>query len=342
VPRPAPVRRLAAAAAAVLVVAAAGATAAGAHGIVVRPGDTLSSVAAANGVATGDLAAANGIADPNLVVAGTVLHLPARPYRVGPGDTLSSIAAAHGVTVGGLVAANGLADPNVLAVGTVLTIPAGGGPTGAPAATAAPGAAVAAPAAAPPTGGGTAYTVVAGDTLSGIAARFGVSVASVTSANGIADAGLIVPGRTLRIPDPPTIAERLAADPARAALGPTFDQWASAYGVPADLLKAMTWLESGWQAGLTSSAGAVGVGQLLPDTVAFLEALLGEDLDPWDPSDNIRMSARYLRWLLDQTGGDVGLALAGYYQGLASVTAGGPSSSTAAYVQIVLDLRSRF
>lgn len=338
-PCPVPIRRLAVAATAVL--AAVAPTAVARADVVVRPGETLSSIAAANGVSVGDLAAANGIADPNHVVAGRALHLPARPYRVAAGDTLSSIAAAHGVALADLVAANPMADPNLVAVGAVLTIPAGGGGGGAGGATPSAGAAPASPAPTP-SAAAASYTVQAGDTLSGIAGRYGVSVSAITGANGIADAGLVVAGRTLRIPPPPSIAERIAADPARQALQPAFDQWAAAYGVPADLLKAMTWLESGWQAGLTSSAGAIGIGQLLPETVDFLEALIGEDLDPWDPADNVRMSARYLRWLLDQTGGDVGQSLAGYYQGLTSVRTLGAYPATVDYVDLVLSLRNRF
>lgn len=365
-PCPFPVRRLAGVLTAGLALAGALASAAAAD-VVVQPGQNLTSVAAAHGVSVSDLAAVNGLSDPNLVMAGASLRLPARPYRVAAGDTLSSIAAAHGVSVAGLTAANALADPDVVGIGTVLTIPASSGPAGSgpagsgpagsgPASsgpagsgpgattgtgTGSPGSAPAAPA---PAAAGiqATYTVQPGDTLSGIAARYGVSTAAVAAENGIADAGLLTIGRTLRIPARLGVAERIAADPARRALQPAFDRWAATYAVPADLLKAMTWLESGWQQGLTSSAGAVGVGQLLPVTVDFVQALLGEDLNEWDAEDNIRMSARYLRWLLDETGGDVTTSLAGYYQGLASVRARGPYGETVDYVAAVSALRGQF
>lgn len=357
-PCPFPARRLAGALTAGFALAGALAPAAAAD-VVVQPGQNLTSVATAHGVSVDDLAAVNGLRDPNLVMAGASLHLPARAYRVAPGDTLSSIAAAHGVSVAGLTAANALADPNVVGIGTVLTIPAGGSPaSGSPASGSSTGRSPAgggtvtttgasgsgpAPAAAPAAAGiqGT-YTVEAGDTLSGIAARYGVSTAAVAAENGIADAGLLAIGRALRIPARLSIAARIAADPARRALQAAFDRWAAAYAVPADLLRAMTWLESGWQQRLTSSAGAVGVGQLLPATVEFVQALLGEDLNEWDAEDNIRMSARYLRWLLDQTGGDVATSLAGYYQGLASVRARGPHGETVDYVEAVTGLRAQF
>ena len=49
-------------------------------------------------------------------------------------------------------------------------------------------------------GTGTLYTVVSGDTLSGIAVRFGVTWQAIASANGIADANVIYPGQRLTIP----------------------------------------------------------------------------------------------------------------------------------------------
>lgn len=45
----------------------------------------------------------------------------------------------------------------------------------------------------------TSYTVVSGDTLSGIASRYGVSVSALASANGIANPNVIYVGQTIRI-----------------------------------------------------------------------------------------------------------------------------------------------
>jgi hypothetical protein len=57
---------------------------------------------------------------------------------------------------------------------------------------------------------------------------------------------------------------------------------------------------------------------------------------------NIRMTARDLRWLLDATGGNVAATVAGYYQGLASIHADGVLASTQIYVTDVLQLTSAF
>jgi soluble lytic murein transglycosylase-like protein len=123
---------------------------------------------------------------------------------------------------------------------------------------------------------------------------------------------------------------------------PIFQRWSAHYGVPADLLMAMTWLESGWQRSAVSSTGAVGVGQIMPDTTAWMrDVIIREPLDPYDPEDSIRMSARYLQWLLGRTGGDVRQALGGYYQGLASVRERGLLQETEGYVTNVLAFRDR-
>jgi soluble lytic murein transglycosylase-like protein len=127
------------------------------------------------------------------------------------------------------------------------------------------------------------------------------------------------------------------AYPDRAQLQPVFHQWAAAFGVPVNLLEAMCWWESGWQADVVSSTGAVGIGQLEPQTVSILRIRLGDpSLDPTVPSDNIEMSAALLHDLLVETGGSESLALASYYQGFASVSQSGMFASTAQYVQGIL------
>jgi N-acetylmuramoyl-L-alanine amidase len=115
---------------------------------VVAPGETLSEIAAAQGLAVSDLARWNGIDDPRRLLAGQSLRLrpsegspapktaaagPAagagtgaspRRYRVRPGDTLSEVAQRHAVTVAALLAVNPLSDPDRVLVGTTLVIPA--------------------------------------------------------------------------------------------------------------------------------------------------------------------------------------------------------------------------
>ena len=247
---------------------------------------------------------------------------------VRSGDTLSAIAKRVGVSTGSLASANGIANPNLVYVGQVLKVPGRGGGAAA--------------------GGG--YAVKSGDSLSLIARAHGVTVASIVAANGITNANRIVVGAKLTIPGAGSTAAatatglpaKLLASPERLALRERFQHWAGMYGVPADLLQAMAWMESGWQNTVVSSTGAVGIGQLMPATVDVVNRLIGAKLDPKVPDDNIRMSARYLRYLLDRTGGDTSKALASYYQGFRSVSEIGAKPGTIQYVNLILTLRPRF
>jgi LysM repeat protein len=103
-------------------------------------------------------------------------------HVVQPGETLTRIGLRYGVTTGALQQANNLASPDLIYVGQRLAIPTGGSGTGST------------------SGGGTSYTVRRGDTLSGIAARFGTTAGAIASANGIVNPSLIFAGQTLQIP----------------------------------------------------------------------------------------------------------------------------------------------
>lgn len=131
--------------------------------------------------------------------------------------------------------------------------------------------------------------------------------------------------------------------PERLALVPTFRRAAVAGGVPTTLLEAVDWQESGWQNQVVSSAHAVGVGQVMPNTIRFVNrALAPSPLDPSLTPSNIAIGARYLGYLLRQNHGDAPGAVASYYQGLASVRAHGMQAGTRHYVASVLTLEHRF
>jgi LysM repeat protein len=256
-------------------------------------------------------------------------------YTIQRGDTLSALSRRFGVSVADLVAANGLADPNHIRYGATLQIPA-------PAAATAP-----APAAPPPAVPTVTYVVRPGDTLFGIALRHGTTVDAIALSNSITNPRLVVTGSSLVLPEPgapvPQGPPDLRARPDRLRLAPRFDHWARAYGVPADLMKAMAWYESGWQNDVVSVTGARGIGQLMPATVDFVnQRLLNAQLDPATPDDNINMSTRFMRFMLDSTGGRVDLALAAYYQGLTPTLAGKILDETKRYVAGVLSFRPTF
>jgi membrane-bound lytic murein transglycosylase D len=159
------------------VVASAGAgEASGTHRV--RPGDTLSEIAAEHGVSIDAVAAANGLTRRSVLRVGQVLEIPrarsvraerapegaarasdrvarafepgpATSYLVRPGDTLIEIARRHGVSMARIAAANGVRDPRDLRAGQTLSIPGAPVPSAtATAATAAPASETSAPGAA--------------------------------------------------------------------------------------------------------------------------------------------------------------------------------------------------
>jgi LysM repeat protein len=114
-------------------------------------------------------------------------------HKVLSGQTLSMIAAQYGVTNDAIAAANNIQDRNNLQVGQELSIP-----KPQPSAAGTPGAPVTTVPAAP--AAPRKYTVEGGDTMSGIAERFGVSTASILKANGLDDADSLKIGQELVIP----------------------------------------------------------------------------------------------------------------------------------------------
>ncbi|HVA73506.1 MAG TPA: LysM peptidoglycan-binding domain-containing protein [Acidimicrobiales bacterium] len=115
-------------------------------------------------------------AGPGLAAAAPV----GTPYRVVAGDTLSGIAARFGTTTAALASANNIADPNLIYAGRIIMIPGAAAQSSA-------------------SGSSSSYTVVSGDTLSGIAARFGTSVVALAAANHISDPNFIYPGEVLTL-----------------------------------------------------------------------------------------------------------------------------------------------
>jgi soluble lytic murein transglycosylase-like protein len=198
--------------------------------------------------------------------------------------------------------------------------------------------------------GSQTYVVKPGDTLSSIASRYGTTVSAIAFANALRNPNVIVIGKRLTIPGrqqasaqrQSVLPAKLRAHPERARLRPVFQWWAARYGVAPDLLQAIAWIESGWQANVVSRTGAIGIGQLMPATVVFTRALIGVQLNPTAANDNIRMSARFLRYLLDRTGNNVPVSVAAYYQGLRSVSSGVKLPDTLLYVAAILAVRPSF
>lgn len=107
---------------------------------------------------------------------------------------------------------------------------------------------------------------------------------------------------------------------------------ATQQGLEVELLGALVWAESRYCVGAVSSAGALGLGQLMPGTASEL------GVDPTDPAQNLTGSARYLRKQWDRFG-SLPLALAAYNAGPGKVERYGgipPYAETQSYVGAVL------
>jgi murein DD-endopeptidase MepM/ murein hydrolase activator NlpD len=175
-------RRWVAALAAVIALFAAGA----AHKEhTVQPGDTLDEIAQRHGTTVSVLMGENPIEDPNRIEVGSVISIPdgsgTTHHVVRPGETLAAIGERYGVSASQLAEWNNLQSAAALQAGQRLSV-------SGPAAEDVAG------------GGGGTHHITAGETLSGIAARFGVGVSDITQANEITDPNRIIAGATLTIP----------------------------------------------------------------------------------------------------------------------------------------------
>jgi LysM repeat protein len=192
---------------------------------VVAPGESLSSIAAQDGLTVDQLAAANGLSSDAQLPAGSTVQIPpqgsgasttsaasstestsagdgdsdvddsgstastapAGSYVVQPGDTLSAIAARAGMSVNQLAALNGLNPNAYLISGTAISLP------GAPATVNASGDTGSSSSA------GGSYVVQPGDTLSAIAARAGMSVNQLAALNGLNPNAYLISGTAISL-----------------------------------------------------------------------------------------------------------------------------------------------
>lgn len=107
------------------------------------------------------------------------------------------------------------------------------------------------------------------------------------------------------------------------------------FGVPRELVIAVSRAESAFRSEVKSPAGATGLMQLMPATAKGLGVT--DITDPWQ---NLAGGTKYLRQLMDRFDGDVKKVIAGYNAGPNAVQQYGgvpPYSETRTYVARVLD-----
>ena len=190
----------------------------------------------------------------------------------------------------------------------------------------------------PGSGNGCAwYTVHQGDTLSAIARRYNTSYWTLARVNGIRNVNLIFVNQRLCIPyrlgsgsnqgggrgSNGVLANGTVLWYAYSAL-----QWSSRgqvvallhraaaiYGLPANLLLAIAWQESGWYQHVIAWDGGIGVMQLMPYTAMGLNIQTGIRRDPYHLWDNILLGTTYLRSLWNGFHGNLVRIISAYNEG---------------------------
>lgn len=339
----------------------------------VASGDTLSGIAAAHDTTVTQLMSLNSLSSSlihpgqKLTVAGTSASTSttssgssdAAPttgstYTVRSADTVSAIAARFGTTVGAIIAANGLNARALIRIGQVLTIPGAATASTTSTATTPPTTSAGASAA-------TSYTVASGDTLSGIAAKHNTTVPAITTLNDLSSS-VIYPGQVLTIqgqlvpstflhytyPDETVAAANQnkqelldAGAPSKQEMQDIIRTTAQQMGVDPALALAVAQQESGFDQTAVSPANAIGAMQVIPTSGEWASDLVGRDLDLLDPHDNAVAGVAILRWLVGNAP-DLPTAIAGYYQGMGSVSRNGMFSDTRRYVANVQTLMTRY
>ena len=338
---------------------------------VVRQGDTVSQIALRSGVSVGAIARASALADAARIRVGQVLTIPTpssatiapvaplvastTTHTVVGGDTVSHLAARYSTTVAAIVAANGLDARAFIRIGQVLTIPT-------TATTTAPAMAAPTPATT------TTHTVVGGDTVSHLAARYSTTAAAIVAANGLDARAFIRIGQVLTIPTTATTTAALVSNtfagrtysdavvaaanankatllrigvPTTSQMRATIVTTATSMGVDPALALAIAYQESGFNHTAVSAANAIGTMQVIPSSGEWASQMVGRPLNLLDPNDNVVAGVAILRSLV-RTSPDLATAIAGYYQGAASVQRDGMYPDTRRYVASVQTLMSRF
>ena len=283
-------------------------------------------------------------------------------YRVCEGDTLESIAQSTGTAAAVIAYANKLVS-SAIRTGQHLSIPVPTAQLVASKTTA------------------VTYVVKSGDTLSGIAKKYGTTVSAIASASAVTNVNRISIGQKLTIPGKTTTASSTTTSntaassnttsvpntflgytyssgttaaanqnkaalnamtvPSRANMQTMVRQVAISMGVDPTLALAHAYVESGFDARAVSPANAVGVMQVIPSSGVWASQMVGRELNLLDPYDNVVAGVAIIRYL-DRNASSKDQAIAGYYQGLAGVKKNGMKSDTVAYVAKVKAAMARF
>lgn len=338
-------------------------------------GDTVSGIAGRYGLSTTAVLKLNNLKSNSVIYPGQRIKLktaaaaaapaatPARTYTVKSGETLGGIAARHGVRLSQVLSWNGLKVTSIIYPGQKIRLGAGSSVAAAPAKAAAPAATRSA-----------YYVIKSGDTLSGIAAKHGVRLADILSANRLKVTSVIYPGQKLAIPgkagavQPASSVTPLVPSsflgytypaavvssanknkallnaspvPSLAQMQSIVADTARRMGVDPALAQAFAYQESGFNQRAVSPANAIGTMQVIPSSGEWASDLVGRKLNLLDPYDNATAGIAIIRQLI-RTSKSVDYAIAGYYQGQYSVNKHGMFADTKQYVAAIKAHRKTF
>jgi LysM repeat protein len=304
----------------------------------VRSGDTLIGIAQQHKTTARALAALNGISLSKHIHPGQKLRVPvsgttaakaaaATPaptssgsspstststYTVRSGDTLTGIAQRHKTTARALAGLNGISVSKHIHPGQKLRVPVSGA-TAAKAAASSPSA----------SSSGVPQPEMSTPFNSGgySAKHFSSTTVAAAKKNHALLATMPVPTR----------------EQAKAMVIET----AKKHGVDPALALAISYQESGWNQRQVSVANAIGIMQVIPASGDWASQMVGRELNLLNPQDNVTAGVVIIRALQRATS-DEETAIAGYYQGLASVRKHGMYSDTRTYVRNIQALRAKF
>jgi transglycosylase-like protein with SLT domain/putative peptidoglycan binding protein/LysM domain-containing protein len=194
------------------------------------------------------------------------------------------------------------------------------------------------------------HVVRPGESLSAIARHYHTTVAKLARMNHLDPSHYLIIGTRLHVPHARhvtttkhvTKTKRVAyRTQSVASVRGLLDHWAGHYGVSVHLVRALAWMESGYNNALVSSVGARGIMQLLPSTFRFSEQVLIRHHLRHNADGNVRAGVAYLSHLLHDFRGNKRLALAGWYQGERAVRKHGVYKVSKTFVKDVLALEKR-
>jgi LysM repeat protein len=187
------------------------------------------------------------------------------------------------------------------------------------------------------------HVVRSGESLTQLARRYHTTVTKLAKVNHLDPSHYLLIGTKLRIPVARQVATTRVAyrTTSVSAVRALIDHWALHYGVSVHLVRALAWMESGFNNALVSSVGARGIMQLLPTTFRYVETSLIGHRVRHNADGNVRAGVAYLAHLLHAFHGDKRLALGGWYQGERAVRKHGLYKVSKTFVADVLSLERR-